>query len=133
MPLRQGDPHASSELEAYMSVLERMSNFERWRSYQECAKHLLIRYLIAQNLAQEPVSDEECRPAAEECVAENAEGVCYLFYFRGAVWDVVLSRKEGPKRILQQRPDQMDDPDLFMMDLAKPAKIRLRNADFRKK
>jgi hypothetical protein len=119
-----------SDLEVYISVIESMPSEERRLSYQECAKFILIRHLIENNLVEGQLREEECRPSSEECVAENADGVCFLFYVRGSVWDVILSRQEGGKRIIEEYPERLKDPKLFVMDLRKAAKINLRNADF---
>lgn len=139
MSLRQGNPNgsaASSDLDTYMSAIESMPNPERWLAYQKCAKHLLIRHLVAQKKVQEPINPddpEECRPFDEECVAQNADGVCYLFLVRGRVWDVILTRNEESRKILKKNPERLNDADLFKLDLSIPADICSRDSDFGKK
>ncbi|MFH0837858.1 MAG: hypothetical protein V1880_01160 [Patescibacteria group bacterium] len=126
------DDAGSGSLEAHMSVIEGMPAEERRLTYRECAKFLLIRYLVEKKLVEGPLSEEECRPAIEELEAENADGICYLFYVRGSVWDVILTREEGSKKAIEENPDRLNDPELFVMDFRKAAKVSLRNSDFHK-
>jgi hypothetical protein len=138
MSLRQvvvdlpGEDANSCSLQTCISAIEGMPAAERRLTYQECAKCLLIRYLIERNIVDGPVRDEECRPAAEDCVAENADGVCFLFHVQGSVWAVNLSRTENSKKMLEKNPERIKDSELFVMDLEKPAKINRRDSDFRK-
>ncbi|MBU0705974.1 hypothetical protein KJ657_01715 [Patescibacteria group bacterium] len=123
---------ASGSLQICMSEIEGLPVAERRLTYRECAKYLLIRYLVEKNLVDGPLSEEECRPSVDECVAENADGICFLFYVRGNVWDVILSRKEEGRKIIAGDPERLEDPKLFVMDLGKAAKINPRNSDFHK-
>jgi hypothetical protein len=129
--LSREDSNSSCSLESCASTIESLPATERWLTYQECAKCLLTRYLIARNLVEGPLRDDECRPAVGDCVAENADGICYLFYVRGNVWSVTLSRKADKKRAIEEKSERLSDPTLFEMDLRVPAKISQRNSDFR--
>ncbi len=120
----------SSILEACMSTIESMRPEERRLAYRECAKSLLIRRLIEEKLVEGPLDADECIPFPSECVAENADGICFLFYVRGSVWDVILSRGEVGMRAIQEDPSRLEDPELFVMDLGKVAKVNPRDADF---
>lgn len=113
-------------------LVEEMDIQERRLVYQECARHLLTRYLLAKELVKEPLDTEECHPSVEECTAENADGILYLFYVRGSVWGVMLSRQEESRKIIEESPERLADPELFIMDFRKAARIQLRNEDFRK-
>jgi len=122
----EGDPGDLEALGLYMSEIESLPTEERRDTYRKCAKFILIRYLIERELVAGPLDEEECRPAREELEAENADGICFLFYVRGSIWDVILSRQDACKRAIEKDPDRLADPELLTMDLKKAAKINLR-------
>lgn len=106
-----------------MLAIESVPASERLLTYQECARHLLVRYLVAKSLVEGSIDNKECRPFSEELIAKNADGICFLFEVRGSIYHVMLPRKEECRQTIENDPVRENDPELFCMDLSKPAKI----------
>jgi len=116
-----------------IEAVSQMDNEQRHHFYEQCAKAALVRYLIEEQLEKDidPINGQDECELIEDGEGQTDEGVMYIMKVRGSFWRVVLERDEIFRKAIEQNPQLVNDPALFMMKLKKgKVKFKCLNGRF---